>query len=198
LSLRINFGGAEKSGAKIALNGSRVTCERRNFVESELRSIAFRKYECMKKSPTRYATRKILGLKSTSMLLALTFCVCAMSPRLHAFAVAPPRVRFTGVLVPVNDQSRKGLLEDLNVFIETERSKLLLDKMEVIGGVGLNRPMLQRLFPPLLHFIGPGDLIRRLKSPETSGKVLTIEGLLYTASRTLFLIRVDERDQAST
>ena len=134
----------------------------------------------------------------TSILLALTLDVCATFTQLHAFPATPPRVRFTGVLVPVNDQSRKGLLEDLNVFIETERSKLLLDKMEVIGGVGLNRPMLQRLFPPLLHFIGPDDLIRRLKSPETSGKVLTIEGLLYTASRTLFLIRVDERDQAST
>jgi hypothetical protein len=147
----------------------------------------------MKKSPTRYATRKILGLKATSMLLALTFYVCAMSPQLHAFAVAPPRVRFTGVLIPVNDQSRKGLLEDLNVFIKTERSKLLLDKMEIIGGVGLNRVVLQRLFPPLVHFTGPDDLIRRLQT--TTGKALTIEGLLYTASRTLFLIRVDEVDE---
>lgn len=173
----------------------RVTCERRNFVERELRSLAFPKYECMKKSSTRYATRRVLGLKAISMLLALSFCVGAMSPQLHAFAVIPPRVRFTGVLVPINDQSRTGLLEDLNVFIETERSKLLIDKMEVIGGVGLNRVLLQRLFPPLLHLTGPDDLVGRLKRLETTHKALTIEGLLYTVSRTLFLIQVDEVDE---
>lgn len=149
----------------------------------------------MKKSPTRYATRNVLGLKATSMLLALTFYVCAMSPQLHAFAVAPPRVRFTGVLVPINDQSRNGLLENLNVIIETERLTLLIDKMDIIGGVGLNRVILQRLFPPWIRIIGPDDLIRNLTGPETAGKVLSIEGLLYTASRTFFLIRVDEVDE---
>jgi hypothetical protein len=87
------------------------------------------------------------------------------------------------------------LLEDLSVIIETERSTLLIDKMEIIGGVGLNRVLLQRLFPPLVNIIGPNDLIVRLKSLETAHKVLTIEGVLYTASRTLFLIRVDAADE---
>ena len=134
---------------------------------------------------------------AASALLALAFCVCNMSPQLHASAVTPPRVRFTGVLVPINDQSRNGLLENLNITIETERAKLLINKMEIVGGVGPNRVILQRLFPPSLHVIGPDDLIRRLKSRGTGSKVLTIEGLLYTASRTLFLIRVDECDQAT-
>jgi hypothetical protein len=132
---------------------------------------------------------------AASVPLTLCFYVCAISPQVHAFPVPPPRVRFTGVLVPINDQSRNGLLENLNVIIETERLTLLIDKMEIIGGVGLNRVILQRLFPPSIHIIGPDDLIRRLKSPESAGKVLAIEGLLYTASRTLFLIRVDEVDE---
>ena len=140
-------------------------------------------------------TRRVLGRKAGSILWALTFCVCATSPPVHAFSVTPPRVRFTGVLVPVKDHSRKGLLEDLSVIIETERSTLLIDKMEIIGGVGLNRVLLQRLFPPLVNIIGPNDLIVRLKSLETAHKVLTIEGVLYTASRTLFLIRVDAADE---
>jgi hypothetical protein len=146
----------------------------------------------MKKPFTRRLTSR---LKATAILLALSFYVFAISRQVHAFPVIPPRVRFTGVLVPINDQSRTGLLEDLNVFIETERSKLLVDKMEVIGGVGLNRVLLQRLFPPLLHLTGPDDLVGRLKRLETAHKALTIEGLLYTASRTLFLIQVDEVDE---
>ena len=98
----------------------------------------------------------------------------------------------------MKDQSRKGLLENLDVIIGKERLTFLLDKMEIVGNVGLNRATLQRIFPPLVHFVGPDDLIRRLKSPKVLDKVLTIEGLLYTSSRTIFLIgmEVDEDEEA--
>jgi len=148
----------------------------------------------MKKPSQAWAKSRGLGLTMTSILLALTLDVCATFTQLHAFPATPPRVRFTGVLVPVNEQTRKGLLEDLNVVIARERATLLVDKMQTIGGVGLNRIILQRLFPPLVHVIGPEDLILRLKSAESADKILTIEGLLYTASRTFFVIRVDESE----
>jgi len=164
------------------------------LLKREMRSFPFSKYECMKKPSQAWAISRGLGLTMTSILLALTLDVCATFTQLHAFPATPPRVRFTGVLVPVNEQTRKGLLEDLNVVIERERATLLVDKMQTIGGVGLNRIILQRLFPPLVHVIGPEDLILRLKSAESADKILTIEGLLYTASRTFFVIRVDESE----
>jgi len=164
------------------------------LLKREMRSFPFSKYECMKKPSQAWAISRGLGLTMTSILLALTLDVCATFTQLHAFPATPPRVRFTGVLVPVNEQTRKGLLEDLNVVIARERATLLVDKMQTIGGVGLNRLILQRLFPPLVHVIGPEDLILRLKSAESADKILTIEGLLYTASRTFFVIRVDESE----
>jgi hypothetical protein len=96
------------------------------------------------------------------------------------------------VLLPSKDQSRKGALEDLDVLIGKEKWTFLLDKMEIVGSVGLNRTILQRLFPPLVRFVGPDDLIRRLQSPNIVGKVLTIDGLLYPESRMLFLTDVAE------
>jgi hypothetical protein len=164
------------------------------LLKREMRSFPFSKYECMKKPSQAWAISRGLGLTMTSILLALTLDVCATFTQLHAFPATPPRVRFTGVLVPVNEQTRKGLLENLNVVIARERATLLVDKMQTIGGVGLNRIILQRLFPPLVHVIGPEDLILRLKSAESADKILTIEGLLYTASRTFFVIRVDESE----
>jgi hypothetical protein len=164
------------------------------LLKREIRSFPFSKYECMKKPSQAWAKSRGLGLTMTSILLALTLDVCATFTQLHAFPATPPRVRFTGVLVPVNEQTRKGLLEDLNVVIARERATLLVDKMQTIGGVGLNRIILQRLFPPLVHVIGPEDLILRLKSAASADKILTIEGLLYTASRTFFVIRVDESE----
>jgi hypothetical protein len=98
----------------------------------------------------------------------------------------------------MSDQTRNGLLENLNVFIGKERLIFLLDKMEIVGSVGLNRNTLQRLFPRSIRFFGPDPLIRRLTSPEVSGKALTIEGLLYTGSRLFFLIAVDEGEEAGT
>jgi len=161
-------------------------------LKEKLRSLGWPKHGCMKKPFTRRLTSR---LKATAILLALSFHVFAISRQVHAFPVTPPRVRFTGVLVPISDQSRNGLLENLNVIIETERLTFLIDKMQIVGGVGLNRVLLQRLFPPLLHLTGPDDLVDRLKRLETAHRALTIEGLLYTVSRTLFLIQVDEVDE---
>ena len=161
-------------------------------LKEKLRSLGCPKHECMEKPFTRRLTSR---LKATAILLALSFYAFAISRQVHAFPVTPPRVRFTGVLVPISDQSRNGLLENLNVIIETERLTFLIDKMQIVGGVGLNRVLLQRLFPPLLHLTGPDDLVGRLKRLETTHKALTIEGLLYTVSRTLFLIQVDEVDE---
>jgi hypothetical protein len=90
------------------------------------------------------------------------------------------------------------LLDDLEVFIGNEKSTFVLDKMKIVGSVGLNRSTLQRLFPPVIRFVGPDDLMRRLKSPKIMGKVITIEGLLYTGSRMLFLTEVDDGEEAGT
>jgi hypothetical protein len=140
-----------------------------------------------------------LKLKGISILLVLIVSVGAISPQqLYASLIIPPRVRLTGVLLPNKDPSRKGLLDDLEVFIGNEKSTFVLDKMKIVGSVGLNRATLQRLFPRVIRFVGPDDLMRRLKSPKIMGKVITIEGLLYTGSRMLFLTEVDDGEEAGT
>jgi len=141
---------------------------------------------------------RVLKLKGISILLVLIVSVGAISPQLYASLIIPPGVRFTGVLLPNKDPSRKGLLDDLEVFIGNEKSTFMLDKMKIVGSVGLNRATLQRLFPPVMRFVGPDDLMRRLKSPKIMGKVITIEGLLYTGSRMLFLTEVDDGEEAGT
>jgi hypothetical protein len=134
--------------------------------------------------------------KSFLVALLFTGTLGAVNTAMGAHGI-PPRVRFTGALVPIKDQSRKGLLEDFNVIIGKKRRTFLLDKMEIVGGVGLNRATLQRLFPPLLRFVGPEDIIARLNSQEIAGRSLVIEGLLYTESRMLFLIGVNDSKEAA-
>jgi hypothetical protein len=86
----------------------------------------------------------------------------------------------------------------LKSLIGSEKSTFVLDKIKIVGSVGLNRATLQRLFPPVIRFVGSDDLMRRLKSPKIMGKVITIEGLLYTGSRMLLLTEVDDGKEAGT
>jgi hypothetical protein len=138
----------------------------------------------------------VMNVKRLSFLAVLILGFCAAAPRLYGFVTMPPRVRFPGVLVLSKDQNRKGALEDLDVLIGKEKRIFLLDKMKIIGSVGVNRTMLQRLFAPLILFVGPDDLIRHLKSPNVVGRVLTIEGFLYPESRMLFITAVDNGEAA--
>jgi hypothetical protein len=43
-----------------------------------------------------------------------------------------------------------------------------------------------------VRFIGPEDLIQLLQKPESAGKLLTIEGRLYTGDRRFFIMSVEE------
>jgi len=146
---------------------------------------------------SRCATRSH-RLKPTVIQWVLAFCLCGIFPELHAFRATPQRLVFTGMLVSLEEQSRKGLLENLYVSIGKEKRIFLLDEMKVVGDGGINRATLQRLFPPAVRFIGPDNVVLRLESPESAGKVVTIEGLLYTGSRTLFIIRVDDNENVTS
>jgi hypothetical protein len=120
-----------------------------------------------------------LQLKGISILLVLIVSVGAISPQLYASLIIPPRVRFTGVLLPNKDPSRKGLLDDLEVFIGNEKSTFVLDKMKIVGSIGLNRATLQRLFPPVIRFVGSDDLMRRLKSQRPWVRLLQLRFALH-------------------
>jgi hypothetical protein len=136
---------------------------------------------------------RVANVKRVAFLMILILGFCAVSPRLYGFVTVPLRVRFTGVLLlQSKDQSRKGALEDFQVLISKEKWTFLLDRMEIVGSVGVNRVILQRIFPPLVRFVGPDDLIDRLKSPKMVGHMVTLEGFLYPESRMFLVTEIDE------
>jgi hypothetical protein len=58
------------------------------------------------KSLSRCATRS-RRLKPTAIQWVLAFGLCGISPELHAFRATPQRLIFTGMLVSLEEQSRK-------------------------------------------------------------------------------------------
>ena len=71
----------------------------------------------------------------------LVFGFCGISPQLHAFRATPPRLILTEVLDPHEEQSRKGLLEDLYVTIVKKKWIFLLDRMAIVGNSGLREDL---------------------------------------------------------
>jgi hypothetical protein len=130
---------------------------------------------------------------SVAMLLALVLG--------FAFSVAlaqtlepesPPLVRLTGALIPVQDQEPNDL-PILRVSIKGTKWILKIVKIEKLTGKpSSDLQLLQSFFPPQLQLTGPRELIDSLREPGIAGKLLTIEGRLYTGDRLLFVIAVKE------
>jgi hypothetical protein len=140
----------------------------------------------------------VLKLKGISILLVLVVSVGALSPQLYASPIIPHEFVSLECFSRIKTQAGRVCLTILKSLIGSEKSTFVLDKMKIVGSVGLNRATLQRLFPPVIRFVGSDDLMRRLKSPKIMGKVITIEGLLYTGSRMLLLTEVDDGEEAGT
>ena len=133
-----------------------------------------------------------MKLRNLSTLVVAILCVGILPRRISAVARIPLRVHLTGALVEIDDNGRKGSLQELQIIIAGEKRTFLLDKIEIVGSVGRTRMTLQQLFPPVIRFVGPNDLLQRLLSPTIAGQPIVIDGLLYVGSRTLFVNKVED------
>jgi len=105
----------------------------------------------------------------------------------------PPLVRFSGLFLPVEERGRSGV-PTLRVLVAEKRWIFRIAKVENLTGRDLSAlRLLQVLFPPHVHFVGPEEFVRPLQDPEVAGKRLRIEGLLYTADRVLLITAMEVR-----
>lgn len=129
--------------------------------------------------------------RTVVVLLVSIFWSTAAPAQIIPRVEPPPLVRFTGALLPLEEEGRRGL-HTLTVFIKGQKWIFRLAKVETLTGRNRGWAILQDLFPPQVRFIGPEDLIRLLQKPEITGKLLIIEGRLYTGDRMLFITAVEE------
>jgi len=132
-----------------------------------------------------------LGQKIILVLLVLVLWSTTAPAQIGPRFGSPPLVRFTGSLLPISEEGHRGLYT-LTVLIKEKKWIFKLAKVQVLTGSGRGWAILQDLFPPQVRFFGPGDLIQLLQKPESEGKLLIIEGRLYTGDRRLWLTAVKE------
>ena len=101
----------------------------------------------------------------------------------------PMKLRVTGTLLPIGEQSREDLVT-VNILVQDTPWLLRIGKVEELTPTEREQAVKWGVLLRQVRFYGPDALIGPLQKPETAGKVLTIEGQLDTRDRQFLVTAV--------
>ena len=101
----------------------------------------------------------------------------------------PVKLRVTGTLLPVGEQNREDLVT-VNILVQDTPLLLRIGKVEELTPTEREQAVKWGVLLRQVRFYGPDALIGPLQKPETTGKVLTIEGQLDTKARQFLVTAV--------
>jgi len=109
----------------------------------------------------------------------------------NVYPQAPFSVRFTGMLLPVNEQNREDLVT-VSIFVGGTAWMLRLGEVKELDARDREQATEQAVQLRQVRFYGPDDLIGKLQKPEIAGKVLTIQGRLDPKENRFLVTAVEE------
>ena len=122
-----------------------------------------------------------------------------VASQLQGSLKVPRRVRLTGTFLQVDQERQESKQYDMIVLIDHSKRYFRFDKLGTPGGgTDLDRATLERVFPPILRFVGPEKLIESIEKASIKGESVVIEGHLYTGSRILFVTGVNDTGNQSS
>jgi hypothetical protein len=127
---------------------------------------------------------------ATIALIAMVFWIGAVRAD-ETYPQAPFTVRFTGMLLPANEQNHEDLVT-VSIFVEGTPWLLRLGEIKELTARDQEQAKEQAVQLRQVRFYGSEDLISRLQKPEIAGKVLTIEGRLNPTERRFLVTAVQE------
>ena len=101
----------------------------------------------------------------------------------------PMKLRVTGTLLPIGEQSREDLVT-VNILVQDTPWLLRIGKVEELTHMEREQAVKWGVLLRQVRFYGPDALIGPLQKPEATGKVLTIEGQLDTRDRQFLVTAV--------
>ncbi len=127
---------------------------------------------------------------ATITLIVMVFWIGAARAD-ETYPQTPFTVRFTGMLLPANEQNREDLVT-VSIFVEGTPWLLRLGEIKELTARDQDQAKEQAVQLRQVRFYGSEDLISQLQKPEIAGKVLTIEGRLDPAARRFLVTAVEE------
>lgn len=122
--------------------------------------------------------------KSPAMgLVFIILAVITSSVTLHAQRTGvetPSVIRFTGKLVPIDEQNQGRSGYEFEVRIRGEKRWIfLVENARDPSGEETEIGILKDITPHYLYFYGPAEVIDALANPEVAGKPISLRGYLY-------------------
>ena len=139
-------------------------------------------------------------LKWRLVMAVLFVAVFALSPSFARASGAPPYVvRFTGTLCPLdgNTPPQTGMSKFL-VFINHKEWLFTPENVEQVANSKPYSEILNNVFPPILYFRGPRNVIESLQNPEIEGYLINLEGFLYPGDRIFSVMRMTPTTEKTT
>jgi len=114
-----------------------------------------------------------------------------MASAQETYPQAPFTVRFSGMLLPANEQNREDIVT-VSIFIEGTPWLLRIGEIKELTARDQEPAKEQAVQLHQVRFYGPEHLIGPLQKPEIAGKILTIEGRLDPQERRFLVTAVEE------
>lgn len=129
---------------------------------------------------------------SSILVHLLTLAILAMAN--IAFGQGAPDMplafKMKGEFHDPQKDPKTGGVNRFEVSIEDEKRVLDIERADTLQGSMLGSSVLKQIYPPIMTFLGPKELIEQLKNPENLGKSYTMTGQLYVKKRIFRLSEV--------
>ena len=108
----------------------------------------------------------------------------------------PLHFRLAGEFHDPEKDPNAGGVNAYTVSVEEKKWIFDIERADALFGAAQGLSVLNKIYPPLMTFVGKKELVDKLKDPEIEGKSYTLEGYLYMKTRIFRLNKVEGPEEA--
>ena len=134
-------------------------------------------------------------------LLLLTSLVLVDSSDAQMATDMPIQFKIRGEFYNPQENPDAGGVNRFTVHAEGRDWILDVERADTLEGSMLGSSVLKKIYPPIMTFAGPPEIMAQLKNPEIQGKSYTMTGQLYVRKRLFRLTSMvgnEEQGEAGT
>lgn len=133
---------------------------------------------------------------SIATLMAVLWCFAGFDQvqayELPSGGAGIPLVEFVGTFYPPEQKEKVWRMNTITVNVKNKKWLFSIKKAVHLNGDMNDIELLDNIWPPILTFRGPDNLIDPLMKPDIAGKRFPIQGILYFSHGTLQVNSVTE------
>lgn len=101
-------------------------------------------------------------------------------------------VQFVGTFYPPEQKENAAHMNTFTIRVKNKELLFSIKSAKELDGNKTDSEILKNIWPPILTFQGPDNLIDSLLNPDIAGKKFTVQGALYVSERILHVNSITE------